>query len=100
MLLARECCQSSLPGDVSESAARLLPLSPRERQLVALVAHGLTNKEIAFRLQISLHTTKEYMSRILQKTGLTSRAAVAATYATDWGLLGESRLWLTEAEGN
>jgi hypothetical protein len=33
-------------------------LSPRERDLVALVARGLTNKEIAVRLGISLHTTK------------------------------------------
>jgi DNA-binding NarL/FixJ family response regulator len=56
-------------------------LSPREQELVVLVARGLTNKEIAVRLQISLQTTKEYMSRILEKTGLPSRAAVAASYA-------------------
>jgi DNA-binding CsgD family transcriptional regulator len=56
-------------------------LSPRERDLVVLVARGLTNKEIAVHLQISLQTTKEYMSRVLDKTGLPSRTAVAASYA-------------------
>ena len=56
-------------------------LSPRERDLLDLIARGMTNKEIAHHLQISLHTTKEYKSRVLQKTSLPSRAAVAALYA-------------------
>ena len=59
----------------------LARLSHRERELLDLVAQGLTNKEIAMRLQISLYTTKEYMSRILEKTRLPSRSAVAAVYA-------------------
>jgi DNA-binding NarL/FixJ family response regulator len=58
----------------------LARLSPRERELLDLVARGLTNKEIAHQLRISLYTTKEYMSRILEKTSLPSRAAVAAVY--------------------
>jgi DNA-binding CsgD family transcriptional regulator len=68
-------------ADGSFNAPYLARLSPRERDLVDLVARGLTNKEIAVRLGISLHTTKEYMSRILEKTSLPGRAAVAAAYA-------------------
>ena len=63
------------------SSGVLARLSPRERDLLDLIAQGMTNKEIAHHLQISLHTTKEYMSRVLQKTSLPSRAAVAALYA-------------------
>jgi DNA-binding NarL/FixJ family response regulator len=72
-----------IPTVAAESitSGLLARLSPRERELLDLVAQGLTNKEIANRLRISLYTTKEYMSRILEKTSLPSRAAVAAVYA-------------------
>jgi DNA-binding CsgD family transcriptional regulator len=63
-------------------ASRFARLSPRERELVDLVARGLTNREIGLRLRISLPTTKEYMSRVLEKMNLPSRAAVAAAYST------------------
>jgi len=65
----------------AKAESGLARLSPRERELLELVAQGLTNKEIALRLQISLYTTKEHMSRILEKTRLPSRSAVAAVYA-------------------
>jgi ATP/maltotriose-dependent transcriptional regulator MalT len=70
--------------DLVRSSVAEACLSEWERPgvpLVVLVARGLTNKEIAVHLQISLQTTKEYMSRVLEKTGLPSRAAVAASYA-------------------
>jgi DNA-binding NarL/FixJ family response regulator len=63
-------------------------LAPRERDVVRLLALGFTNKEIAVRLRISLFTTKEYVSNVLQKTGLPNRAAVAMTYAMNLGLPG------------
>jgi two-component system, NarL family, response regulator DevR len=69
-----------MAGD-TVSGSLLARLSPRERDLLELVAQGLTNKEIAQRLRISIYTTKEYMSRILEKTSLPSRAAVAAVFA-------------------
>jgi len=62
-------------------AATCLRLTARERDLLELLAQGCSNKQIALRLQISLSTTKEYVSRILQKTTLPNRAAVAAAFS-------------------
>jgi DNA-binding NarL/FixJ family response regulator len=48
-------------------------LTPRERQLVNLLAQGLKNKEIAYSLTLSEGTVKVYLSRIFQKVGVTDR---------------------------
>jgi DNA-binding NarL/FixJ family response regulator len=52
-------------------------LTPRELQVAALVAAGLTNKEIARQLGITLGTVKYYVHQILEKTELPSRVAIA-----------------------
>jgi DNA-binding CsgD family transcriptional regulator len=64
----------------AQADARLAALSPREREVAALVADGLANKQIAERLFISLATVKDHVHRILEKTGLPNRAAVAAAH--------------------
>ena len=61
-----------------EPAACLSVLSPREREVVVLIADGLSNKQIARRMGLSLPTVKDHVHRILEKTGLDNRAAVAA----------------------
>lgn len=61
-------------------------LSQREREVVALVAEGRTNKEIASDLIISENTARNHVSRILDKLGLTRRSE-AATFAAQHGLL-------------
>ncbi len=48
-------------------------LSERELQVVRCIAEGLTNKEIAGRLQLSQHTIKNYLFRIFDKVGVSSR---------------------------
>ena len=53
------------------------PLTPREREIAALVAEGLTNPQIAERLAISSGTVRIHVERILGKLGLTSRVQVA-----------------------
>jgi two-component system nitrate/nitrite response regulator NarL len=63
-------------------AAPFACLSARELEVAALVAQGLANKEIARRLGLSLATVKDHVHRILQKTGLPGRAAVASTFAS------------------
>jgi len=64
------------PGTASCFAA----LSPRERDVAALLAGGASNAEIAERLVIALGTVKDHVHAILRKTGLRSRAAVAAAW--------------------
>ncbi|MFC7622314.1 ATP-binding protein [Microlunatus sp. GCM10028923] len=57
------------------------PLSTREREVLALVAQALPNREIAARLVVSERTVESHVRRILAKTGLTSR-----TELTRWFL--------------
>ena len=70
----------------SEQDREASSLSEREREVLVLVAQGLTNKEIAARLIIAENTARNHVSRILDKLGL-SRRAEAATFAAQHGLL-------------
>ncbi|WP_282949152.1 helix-turn-helix transcriptional regulator [Cellulomonas endometrii] len=58
---------------------RVEPLSVREREVVALARDGLTNRQIADRLNLSVRTVENHMSRGLRKLGYGSRADLA-----DW----------------
>jgi non-specific serine/threonine protein kinase len=58
----------------STEAAPTLNLTKRERQLVALVAEGLTDAEIAEKLFISVRTVRTHLDRIKGKTGVRRRA--------------------------
>lgn len=53
-------------------------LTPRERQVLNMMAEGFGNKEIAWRLQISEHTVKFHVSSILAKLGASSRTEAVA----------------------
>jgi DNA-binding NarL/FixJ family response regulator len=57
---------------VMNSEGRLL-LTPREAQVVALIADGLSNRETARELNLSEHTVKKYLFRIFEKLGISSR---------------------------
>ena len=48
-------------------------LTPREEQVVALVAQGLGNREIARELNLSEHTVKKYLYRVFEKLGISTR---------------------------
>lgn len=66
-----------------QPAAQLL--SPRERQVIELMADGLTNKEIAARLTLSIHTVVEYVGDIYGKLHVNTRAgAVAKAFRSGW----------------
>ena len=60
-------------------------LTAREREIAALVARGLTNRQIAAELFISERTAGTHVANILGKLGFTSRAQVAA-WAVEHGL--------------
>jgi DNA-binding NarL/FixJ family response regulator len=53
-------------------------LTTRERQVIALLGEGLSNKEIATRLHIAVHTVKSHVHNVLEKLALRSRLEVAA----------------------
>lgn len=55
-------------------------LSPREREVAGLVATGLRNRDIAIALGITVATVKDHVHRILTKSGLDGRAAIAAAW--------------------
>jgi predicted ATPase/DNA-binding CsgD family transcriptional regulator len=60
------------------SAASASPLTPREREIAALIARGLSNRGIADELVISPATAARHVANILTKLGFTSRAQIAA----------------------
>jgi len=73
-------------------AARLAPgcsdparLTARERQVAALIAQGLSNRDIAARLVISARTAETHVEHIMVKLGLTARAQIAAWSAANTG---------------
>jgi len=61
-------------------------LTPRELEVLKLVAQGLSNADIAQRLVLSEHTVHRHLANILRKLGLSSRAA-AATWGVRTGLV-------------
>jgi DNA-binding NarL/FixJ family response regulator len=71
----------------SESSAKLV--TPREREVLRLVAQGHTNAEIAAVLTLSLSTVKRHIEHVLAKLGVSDRTG-AAVRAAELGLLGQN----------
>jgi DNA-binding NarL/FixJ family response regulator len=70
-------------------STRLPEVTPREREVLCLLAEGLTNRQIATRLVVSEHTIHRHVTNILRKLDLPSRTAAAAR-AVQAGLLDDS----------
>jgi PAS domain S-box-containing protein len=65
------------------------PLSPRETEIVRLVALGMTAREIAAELQIAHHTVRTHLRNAMRKTGARSRAHLVAKALADGLVLSE-----------
>jgi len=68
----------SLAGEDFPMRGRYGNFTPRQRQIVLLAAEGLSNKEIARRLDISEGTVKAHLHNIFERLGLENRTSLAA----------------------
>ena len=68
-------------GNEPTATERLSVLSPQERRVLALLADGLTNKEIGEKLGLTEKTVKNYLANVFDKLHLSNRAHAAALYA-------------------
>ena len=73
--LAQRCGDAITPA--LRQASERLPLTDREREIVMLIADGLSNREIAERLSLSVRTVESHIYRAMAKTGTTSRDELA-----------------------
>ncbi|MFF8380150.1 AAA family ATPase [Streptomyces sp. NPDC015661] len=65
------------------TGGRLAVLTPREREISALVAEGLTNQAVADRLCLSPRTVESHVARVYRKTGVETRAGLASLVVRD-----------------
>lgn len=66
----------SAPVDSASGGSQLGELSQRETEVLQLIAHGLSNKEIGGRLDISVKTVETHKARALEKLGIRTRADI------------------------
>lgn len=71
-----------------DSPEQWSPLTNREREILGLVAKGMSNKDISGALDISEHTVKNHLKNILQKLHLENRVQLAR-YAYEKGWMGK-----------
>jgi DNA-binding NarL/FixJ family response regulator len=69
----------------TERSRRLDSLTPRERQILGLMAEGMDNREVARRLGVSYATVRSHVRNLLGKLGARSKLE-AVVRAVDWGL--------------
>ena len=77
---------AQLQAPVAEARRRPFGLTPRELEVLALVATGASNKVIALQLHLSEETVKHHVTKIFEKTGQSSRVELAL-FAAHCGLL-------------
>ena len=79
--LGMEPLRSRATNAFAALMSRPSPLTSRELEVAALVAEGMTNKEVATRLRLSVRTAENHLLNVMNKLGLDNRAQVAAWYA-------------------
>ena len=70
-----------LKGAITQDdAVNRYGLSSREQDVLAMTALGLTNRQVAQRLQLSVHAVKFHLARIYRKLGVSNRTEAAVLY--------------------
>ncbi len=59
---------------------RVHALSPRELEVLRLISSGLTNGEVAARLQVTVHAVKFHLAAIYRRLGVSNRTEAAVTF--------------------
>jgi len=90
--LISEFAKTRRPASAGQVTGGLTALTPRETEVLRLMAAGLSNTEIAGRLVVTEETVKTHVSRILAKLGLRDRTqAVVAAYESGLVIPGHDR---------
>ncbi|MFE7675546.1 response regulator [Streptomyces albidoflavus] len=76
-VVAHLTARQAATGRASEARARVDALTPREREVLALLADGLTNSQVGRRLGLTEGTVKGHVSSVLRRLGVDNRAAAA-----------------------
>lgn len=75
--------QPERPIDVQHeltSSERLAVLSPREHEVLGMTSRGLTNREVATHLNVSVHAVKFHLASSYRKLGVSNRTEAAVAY--------------------
>ncbi|HSL90072.1 MAG TPA: response regulator transcription factor [Ignavibacteriaceae bacterium] len=75
--LFSQIADNVISGSNSTIVDKSVRMTKREREVVALIADGLTNKEIAQKLKLSTYTVKSHVHNILEKLSLSTRVQIA-----------------------
>ncbi|HMQ26429.1 MAG TPA: helix-turn-helix transcriptional regulator, partial [Acidimicrobiales bacterium] len=78
--LAARCAGVMTPGLVHTDA--IVPLTKREREIALLGAEGLSSRQIAERLVVSIRTVDNHLARVYDKLGVSGRAELADALGT------------------
>jgi DNA-binding NarL/FixJ family response regulator len=79
VVIARPAPTATTTTDRVSNSTTSAALSRREQEVLALLADGLVNKQIAARLGISTNTVKTHLELLFEKLGVTTRAEAVAT---------------------
>jgi two-component system, NarL family, nitrate/nitrite response regulator NarL len=83
-----QALRRTMPSPSTASPARDFGLTPRERQVIALVGAGYTNKDLARELTISENTAKHHLTNVFDKLGVSNRLELVL-FAVEHRLINE-----------